>query len=68
MTTKEATADMFWTAFKALPKREREAIVACLLMDQEFGEDLMDLALIEHARGELDRDELVRKSNARKMT
>jgi len=52
MTTKEATAEIFWTAFKALPKPEQAAIVARLLGDKEFVQDLMDVALIEHARCE----------------
>lgn len=27
MTTTEATAEVFWTAFRALSKKEREAVV-----------------------------------------
>lgn len=56
MTTKEATAEIFWTAFKALPKGEQEAIVARLLGDKEFVEDLMDIARIEQARCEPGKD------------
>jgi len=59
MTAKETTAETFWTAFKALPKPEQEAIVARLLGDKEFVEDLMDLALIEHARYEPGSDAIV---------
>lgn len=65
MTTREATAQVFWTAFKALPKPEQAAIVARLLGDKEFVEDLMDLALIEHARCEPGEDTVVWESNAR---
>lgn len=56
MTTKEVTAAVFWTAFKALPKREQEAIVVRLLGDKEFVEDLMDIARIEQARREPGED------------
>ena len=59
MTAKEATAEIFWTAFKALPKPEQAAIVARLLADKEFVQDLMDLALIEHSRREPGADTLV---------
>ena len=41
MATKGATAEVFWTAFRSLPKKEREAIVEKLLRDREFREDLM---------------------------
>lgn len=66
MTTKEATAEVFWTAFKALPKREREAIIARLLGDKEFVEDLMDIARIEQARREPGTDISLRDYMARK--
>ena len=47
-----ATAEVFWAAFQALPKREREAIVDKLLTDSEFREDLVDIALLEQRRHE----------------
>ena len=47
MTTTEATAEVFWTAFRALPKKEREAIVGKLLRDREFMEDLIDIVILE---------------------
>ena len=46
MTAAQATAEVFWTAFKALPKREREAIVKKMLDDKEFIEDLKDAFVI----------------------
>ncbi len=52
MEAEKATAEVLWTAFKALPKRERQAVVARLLDDEEFVEDLMDIALIKEARRE----------------
>lgn len=59
MTTKEATVEVFWAAFKALPKPEQAAIVARLLGDKEFVQDLTDVALIEHARCEPGSDAIV---------
>ena len=65
MATEEATAEIFWTAFKALPKPEQAAIVSRLLRDREFVQDLTDLALIERSRREPGPDTIVWKSNAR---
>lgn len=56
MTAKEAMAEVFWTAFKALSKKEQEAIVTRFLQDKEFVEDLLDIALIEEARRESGQD------------
>jgi len=52
MTTAEATAEMFRTAFRALPKRAREAVVGKLLEDKEFMEDLIDIVILEQRRRE----------------
>jgi len=56
MASKEATAEIFWTAFKALSKKEQEAVLARLLQDEDFAEDLIDIALIEEARREPGQD------------
>lgn len=56
MTSKEATAEIFWTAFKALSKKEQEAVLARLLQDEDFVKDLIDIALIEEARRESGQD------------
>ncbi|MBI3610922.1 MAG: hypothetical protein HY204_09515 [Nitrospirae bacterium] len=55
MTTAEATANVFWTAFRALPKKEREAFVEKLLTDKEFMEDLIDIAILDHRMKEPSR-------------
>ena len=55
MATNEATAAVFLTAFRALPKKEREAIVARLLKDREFREDLIDTVIVEQRRKEPSR-------------
>lgn len=55
MTTIDATSEVFMTAFRALPKKTREAVVDKMLCDKEFLEDLMDAAIIEQRRRELSR-------------
>ena len=42
MTTVDATSEVFMTAFRALPKKAREAVVSKVLKEKEFREDLMD--------------------------
>lgn len=55
MTTAEATSEVFWTAFRALPKKEREAVVEKMLKDKEFVEDLIDIVIIEQRSKEPSR-------------
>lgn len=55
MTTAEATSEVFWTAFQALPKKEREAVVEKMLKDKEFREDLIDIVIIEQRSKEPSR-------------
>jgi len=55
MTTAEATAEMFWTAFHALPKKEREAVIEKLLSDKDFMEDLIDIVILEDRQKESSR-------------
>jgi len=55
MITEEAKAEVFWLAFKGLPKKEQQLVVQKLLEDKEFLEDLMDIALIEPRRSEPSR-------------
>lgn len=54
-TAAEATAEIFMTAFKALPERTRERIYEHLARDPELMEDLLDTALIESRRNEQGR-------------
>jgi hypothetical protein len=56
MTTIEATSEIFITAFRALPKKTREAVVSKMLSDKEFLEDLIDTVIIEQRRKEPSRD------------
>jgi len=52
MTSIQTTAEVFWTAFRALPKKEREAFMARLYSDRRYREDLIDLALIKQRQKE----------------
>ena len=55
MTTAEATSEIFLTAFRALPKKTREAVVGKMLCDKEFLEDLIDTVIVEQRRNEPSR-------------
>jgi len=55
MSPLEATADVFLTALKALPKPERDAVVVRIARDKAFARDLLDLALIADRRREPSR-------------
>lgn len=47
MTQTEATAEIFWTALKALPAKARQAVLRRLVQDENLRHDLIDSALIE---------------------
>ena len=53
--TQRATADVFLTPLKALPKGERDAVVVRIARDKTFARDILDLALIADRRGEPSR-------------
>ncbi len=55
MNVIKAKADVFWMAFKGLPKKERQSVIERLLTDKEFMEDLIDIATIELRREEPSR-------------
>ncbi len=46
----EATAEVFFTAFKSLKSGEKEAFLEKILSDPKLKEDIVDLALIERSR------------------
>lgn len=46
----QATAEVFFTAFKALMSREKEAFLEKVISDPELREDLIDIVLIEEAK------------------
>ena len=45
MTAKQATAEVFLTAFKALPKQEQNAFLFTIVKEHSFREDVIDLAI-----------------------
>jgi hypothetical protein len=55
LMTAEATTEAFWTAFRALSKKERAVIMERLLADSEFREDLIDLAILKQRAKEPSR-------------
>ena len=55
MATAEATTEAFWTAFRALSKKDRAVIMERLLSDSEFREDLIDLAILKQRAKEPSR-------------
>ena len=50
-----ATADVFLTALKALPKAERDAVVVRIARGKAFARDILDLAMIAKRRTEPSR-------------
>jgi hypothetical protein len=52
MTKTEATAEVFWTAFRVLPRKEQQEFLQRILKNKNLREDLLDLALIESRRTE----------------
>lgn len=55
MTNANATAEVFWTAFQSLKKRDRDAVVTRLIGDKNFREDLFDLVILEQRKREPSR-------------
>jgi hypothetical protein len=45
MAPYQATAEIFMTAFKALPTRERSTFLTKLLQDNSLREDIIDIAV-----------------------
>jgi len=46
----QATAEVFFTAFKALRSEEKDVFLEKVINDPELREDLIDIALIERAK------------------
>jgi hypothetical protein len=55
MTVSQATAEAFLTALRALPADERQAVLARIAEDEEWQEDLKDLAVFCQRRNESSR-------------
>lgn len=50
MKANQATAEVFFTAFKALKNKEREAFIERVMRDPELREDFIDVAMLENAK------------------
>lgn len=55
MTKTQATAEVFVTALRALPEKERRSVLARIADEKDLREDLFDLALIAQRRHEPSR-------------
>jgi hypothetical protein len=55
MTVSQATAEVFLTALRALPEEERQAVFARIVEDEQWREDLKDLAIFSQRRDESSR-------------
>ncbi len=55
MTTTQATAEVFWSAFNVLPAEEKRAVIQYIIQDENLRHDLMDLSIIEERRNESGR-------------
>ncbi len=55
MSTTVATAEVFWTAFRALSKKEQEAFLHRLLRDKSLREDMIDISILEQRKNEPSR-------------
>ena len=52
MTQPQATAEVFWTAFRGMKPAERELFIGKLMKDKKIAEDLCYAATIEKRKGE----------------
>lgn len=55
MTRVQATAEVFVAAFRALPRRQKDAVLSQLAKDRTVREDLIDLAVAEERKKEPSR-------------
>jgi len=52
MTAREATAEVFWTAFRTLSRAEQDAVIRRLVRDPKLREDLIDIVTALQRRHE----------------
>ena len=62
MTKSHATAEVFWTAFKALPRKQRAEVLRLVASDEKMRRDLLDLSTFEARSSEPSR--LLRSTRA----
>jgi hypothetical protein len=53
--TAQSKAEIYLMALASLSKAEKKAVIARLLEDEDFREDVLDIALIQQRQGELSR-------------
>ncbi len=66
MKTKGATAEVFLTAFKTLPKKEQDIFFSEMIKEKNLREDLIDISIAESRakdRGRLFREFLKAHKN-----
>ena len=51
MTAAEATVEVFWTAYQALPIKERMKLLKKIVKSDEAYEDMIDIAAIRERKG-----------------
>jgi hypothetical protein len=52
MSAIEATAEVFFTAFKSLKPRQREAVLERMLADEDISADIADTLTLESRRNQ----------------
>lgn len=55
MTRAQATAEVFWLAFRGLAEEEQDAVLERLVDDESLRRDLLDLAMLRERREEPER-------------
>jgi len=55
MTSQEAIAEVFWTAFKALTREQQDVFIQKLLEDPSLAEDIEDILIAQSRRSESTR-------------
>lgn len=56
MTQRQATAEVYWLAFRSLPSAEQEVVMERFVEDHRLRRDLLDLATVTERRDEPGRD------------
>ena len=52
MTQSQATAEVFWTAYKAMKPAERDAFIEKLMQDKQLADDLRYAAVLQKRKNE----------------
>jgi len=52
LSTTEAAAEIFWVAFRSLPRDGQRAVLARLMQERQFREDVIDLGILRERRHE----------------